>query len=70
MTTLRFLGVPAGGRDEICFFPLVGAGGVRVLLALGKMMVREPMVVETKDHQSLHHHHYPGLAVKGDPQEL
>jgi hypothetical protein len=29
------LGVPAGGRDEVCFFPLAGAGGVGVLLALG-----------------------------------
>jgi hypothetical protein len=27
--------VPVDGRYEVCFFPLAGAGGVRVLLALG-----------------------------------
>jgi hypothetical protein len=34
-----------------------------------EMMVREPVVAKMKDHKCHHHHHYPGLTVKEDPQE-
>jgi hypothetical protein len=34
-----------------------------------EMMVRELVVAKMTDHQSRHHHHYPGLAVKENPQE-
>jgi hypothetical protein len=64
------LGVLAGGRDEVCIFPLsAGARGVGVLLGLAVMIVRELVVAEMKDHHQSCSHHYLHLVEKEDPRE-